>query len=193
MHLQKKTLKGKRDRAILSVLAYHGLRREELSKLKVKDYYVIDKAIPHFRVTGKGDKKRYIPIHPVSIRQVNEYLEFSKHGKNIDDPLFLTIRNGNISEGSEPLDQENDNSRRMINPNAIQRNIVRYYAEKSGIYFIGFSPHALRKTAATKAFDNNADIKRVKDWLGHSNISTTQIYDARGEKPEDSPTFKITY
>ena len=53
--------------------------------------------------------------------------------------------------------------------------------------------HALRATAATNALDNNADIAKVQEWLGHANISTTRIYDHRKTKPEDSPTFKVSY
>ena len=53
--------------------------------------------------------------------------------------------------------------------------------------------HALRAMAATNALDHEADIAKVQDWLGHANISTTRIYDHRKSKPEDSPTFKITY
>ena len=54
-------------------------------------------------------------------------------------------------------------------------------------------PHALRATAATSALEHNADIAKVQEWLGHANISTTRVYDRRGSKPEDSPTFKVTY
>jgi integrase/recombinase XerD len=51
----------------------------------------------------------------------------------------------------------------------------------------------LRATAATSALEHNADIAKVQEWLGHANISTTRVYDRRGSKPEDSPTFKVAY
>jgi site-specific recombinase XerD len=54
-------------------------------------------------------------------------------------------------------------------------------------------PHALRTTAATCALEHNADIAKVQEWLGHANISTTRVYDRRGSKPEDSPTFRVAY
>ncbi len=54
-------------------------------------------------------------------------------------------------------------------------------------------PHALRATAATSALEHNADIAKVQEWLGHASISTTRVYDRRGSKPEDSPTFRVTY
>lgn len=53
--------------------------------------------------------------------------------------------------------------------------------------------HALRGTAATNALDHEADIAKVQWWLGHANIATTRIYDRRKMKPEDSPTFKVSY
>ena len=58
------TIKDKRDRAILSTLLYHALRREELCKLKVKDFKHARRGVPHLKVSGKGDKTRYLPLHP---------------------------------------------------------------------------------------------------------------------------------
>ena len=56
-----------------------------------------------------------------------------------------------------------------------------------------FGPHSLRATAATNALDHEADIAKVQEWLGHANIATTRIYDRRRTRPEDSPTFKVSY
>jgi integrase/recombinase XerD len=53
--------------------------------------------------------------------------------------------------------------------------------------------HSLRATAGTNALDNGADIAKVKDWFGHANLATTQLYDHRKTRPEDSPTFKVNY
>ena len=52
---------------------------------------------------------------------------------------------------------------------------------------------SFRATAATNALDHGADIAKVQEWLGHANIATTRIYDHRKTRPEDSPTFKVTY
>jgi site-specific recombinase XerD len=57
----------------------------------------------------------------------------------------------------------------------------------------GFCVHSLRATAATNALENDADIARVQEWLGHSNIATTRLYDKRGKKIEESPTFHVRY
>jgi len=86
------TLKGRRDRAILSVLLYHGLRREELTKLLVKDFNQERRGVPHLRVQGKGGKLRYLPAHPHSLRLVAEYLAASGHGQEADGPLFRRTR-----------------------------------------------------------------------------------------------------
>ncbi len=64
-------------------------------------------------------------------------------------------------------------------------NVVRKYG--------GISVHSLRATAATNALDNEADIAKVQEWLGHANISTTRLYDRRKSRPEDSPTFRVRY
>src|SRR5438128_1543998 len=60
----EETVKEKRDRAILSTLLYHALRREELCKLKVKDFKHARRGVPHLNVSGKGEKTRYLPLHP---------------------------------------------------------------------------------------------------------------------------------
>ncbi|WP_438390492.1 tyrosine-type recombinase/integrase [Caballeronia sp. DA-9] len=57
----------------------------------------------------------------------------------------------------------------------------------------GFGVHSLRATAATNALEHEANIAKVQEWLGHPNIATTRIYDRRKSRPEDSPTFRVTY
>jgi site-specific recombinase XerD len=68
--------------------------------------------------------------------------------------------------------------------------MVRAYSAELG-FEIG--AHALRATAATDSLDHHADIAKVQEWLGHSNIATTRIYDHRRTRLEDSPTFKVAY
>src|SRR5207245_10284911 len=81
------TLKRKRDRAILATLLYHGLRREELCKLRVRDLQQRE-GVLHFRVHGKGDKVRYIPVGRKAQRLITEYLEAAKHKEPVDGALF---------------------------------------------------------------------------------------------------------
>ncbi len=174
------TLKGKRDRAILTVLLYHGLRRAELCLLKVMDF-APRRGIMTFTVYGKGSKIRYLPVHPRAVALVQEYLDAAGHGADMEGALFRAI---NRSDGKVT---------HALTSHSVYRNVVMKYAMEVGILIEGMGPHALRKTAATNALEHNADIAKVQEWLGHANISTTRLYDARLSRPEDSPTFKVEY
>jgi len=81
------TLKGKRDRAILVPLLYHGLRREEVCRLREKDPQS-RQGVMHFRIKGKRDKIRFVPVHAAAQRLVEEYLALAKHGEDLSGPLF---------------------------------------------------------------------------------------------------------
>ena len=177
------TLKGIRDRAILATLAYHGLRREELCSLKVKDMHQ-RQGVMHFRIHGKGSKVRYIPVHPRSQRLITEYLKTGGHEYELDSPMFRPVRNRVNGKLDKPL-----------HPDSVLHSIVVYYAKKIGITDTvpDFCVHSLRATAATNALDHEADIAKVQEWLGHANVSTTRLYDRRKTRPEDSPTFKVKY
>ncbi|HEY1260487.1 MAG TPA: tyrosine-type recombinase/integrase [Stellaceae bacterium] len=172
------TVKEKRDRAILSTLLYHVLRRDELCKLKVPDFRHARRGVPHLRVSGKGEKTRYLPLHPGTNALIHDYLEAAGHGADDNGPLFRPIRNNRTGKLDKALD-----------PDMVYR-LVRGYSAELG-FEIG--AHALRATAATNALDHQADIAKVQEWLGHANIATTRIYDHRKTRPEDSPTFKVTY
>ncbi|ABM40207.1 tyrosine-type recombinase/integrase [Polaromonas naphthalenivorans] len=176
------TLKGKRDRAILSVLLYHALRREELTKLLVKDFAQERRGVPHLRVQGKGGKLRYLPAHPHSLRLVAEYLAASGHGQEADSPLFRRTRAPRAGALASAL-----------TPGSVYADVVVRYMAQVGIAGENMGPHALRATAATNALEHQADIAKVQEWLGHASISTTRVYDRRGSRPEDSPTFKVAY
>jgi site-specific recombinase XerD len=73
------TLKGARDRAILATLLYHGIRREELCKLRAGDMQT-RQGVMHFRIEGKRAKIRFVPVHPTAQRLIAEYLAIAKHG-----------------------------------------------------------------------------------------------------------------
>src|SRR5580692_7312042 len=87
------TIKSKRDRAILSTLLYHALRREELCKLTVKDAQHARKGVPHLKVSGKGGKTRHLPLHGVARDLIEEYLQKCGHGGNDKGALFRPLRN----------------------------------------------------------------------------------------------------
>jgi site-specific recombinase XerD len=83
------SLKGKRDRAILATLLYHALRREELFKLKIKDFRHERRGVAHLDVvSGKGGKPRYIPLHPAASGLIIDYLEHAGHNVDNNGALF---------------------------------------------------------------------------------------------------------
>jgi site-specific recombinase XerD len=175
------TVKGKRDRAMLSTLLYHGLRREELCTLKVRDI-TQRRGVLHLRVHGKGSKLRYLPLHPGTAEVITEYVEALGHGQDPSAPLFRPVRNNRTGTLDEPMTTDG------------VYKVVQSYARKIGIGDIErLGVHALRATAATNALDHEADIAKVQEWLGHANIATTRLYDRRKHRPEDSPTFKVAY
>ncbi len=173
------TAKGLRDRAILSVLLFHGLRRAELCGLAVGDVQ-LRRGVPHFRVMGKGGKIRFIPIHSQTLERITDYLESGGHAMELDGPLFRPAR----AVGHVP---------RALSGGGVWKDVVKKYARKVGIEPSSITVHGLRATAATNALEHEADIAKVQEWLGHASISTTRLYDRRKMRPEDSPTFKVSY
>lgn len=172
------TLAGLRDRAMLATLLYHGLRRAELCALRLVDLQD-RRGVRHLQVHGKGRKIRYVPLHPAAAGAIAAYLDAADHGDDKTVPLFRPLSN-------------NARGPRAITPDGVYR-VLQKYAGIVGIEVEGFGPHALRATAATNALENDADIAKVQQWLGHANISTTRVYDRRQMRAEDSPTFRVAY
>ena len=159
----------------------HGLRREELCLLKVRDIH-LRRGVAHLRIHGKGGKLRYLPLHPGTPQLLNDYLEAAGHLADPASPLFRPVRDqvrGILAN-------------QAITPDGVYK-CVKEYAEQVNLGVEGFGAHSLRATAPTNALDHEADIAKVQEWLGHANIATTRIYDRRKTRPEDSPTFKVAY
>lgn len=172
------TLQGQRDRAILAVLLFHGLRREEAAQLCLEDIQE-RRGIKHLRIHGKGGKLRFIPLHPTAAERIHAYLEISGHQlEHPKGPLFCSMRGPKTGKG--------------ISADGLYA-LVGKYAKAAKIDVAGLGVHGLRATAATNALEHEADIAKVQAWLGHANISTTKMYDRRHSRPEDSPTFKVRY
>ncbi|MFA5936354.1 MAG: site-specific tyrosine recombinase/integron integrase [Candidatus Paceibacterota bacterium] len=149
-------LKSLRDRAILYLLFSTGLRVSELCSL-TRD---IDFSLGEFSIRGKGSKIRVVFISNEAKGAVDEYL---KQRKDMDNSLFVKV-------GDEKTNKEKEGLTRR----SIER-IVKHYAIKSGISK-KVTPHIIRHCFATNLLQNGADIRSVQMMLGHSNISTTQIY-----------------
>lgn len=169
-----------RDRAIFSTNKFHALRRSELVGLTVGSI-MERRGVMHLRVLGKGSKTRYIPVHPVAMQAISDYLLVAGHGDEAKGALFRPVRNAATGDTSGAL--TGDGIYIML----------KRYAQLAEISVDGLCLHALRAAAATNALENKADLKFVQSWLGHANVSTTMLYDKRGSKPEDSPTYKVNY
>lgn len=154
------TLVGLRDRAILELLYSSGLRVSELSGLNRDD---INLARREFMVRGKGQKDRPIFITKEAADWIEDYLS-----KRTDNAIPLFTR----TAGSKSPDTSGDYLR--LTARSIQR-IVAKYARLAGIVKT-VSPHTLRHSFATTLIRNGADLRSVQAMLGHSDISTTQIY-----------------
>jgi site-specific recombinase XerD len=152
-------IKSLRDRAVLELLFSAGLRVSELININ-RDQLNTDRQ--EFSVTGKGDKIRIVFISDTAKNSLEKYL--SKR-TDIDPALFIRF--------SKKKSSENEKTKRLT-PRSIQR-IVKAYATKAGIVK-DVHPHTLRHSFATDLLSNGADIRSVQTMLGHSSITTTQIY-----------------
>lgn len=151
----KKTF-GKRDKAILELLYATGLRISELSHLKVENLYLNENFI---RVLGKGNKERVIPFGEKAKKYLIYYLKNSRSLllKNKNSEFIFLNRNGE-----------------RISRQGLWK-IIKQYGKKIGIHSI-ITPHILRHSFATHLLEKGADLRSIQMMLGHSSISTTEIY-----------------
>ena len=147
---------GIRDRAVLELFYSTGMRLSELVNMNIGDFEINKKLI---RVIGKGNKERMIPYGRAAESAIKNYLKIrnlSLKPAFANKPLFV------------------NSSEKRISKRTIQRRMNNYIKLVADGKRIG--PHLLRHTFATHLLDNGADIRAVKDLLGHSSLSSTQIY-----------------
>ena len=173
------SLKGKRDRAMLATLLYHALWRDELCRLKVKDFKNERRGVAHLKVSGaKGARRGMCRC----IRRRAGPCSTTSRRRDTWPRMVAPSSAGCTTPASK-------GRKRRFRPMRSTRSCGGY--SKALGFEIG--AHSLRATAATNALDHQADIAKVQEWLGHANIATTRIYDHRKTRPEDSPTFKVAY
>lgn len=151
---------GLRDRAIIELLFSSGLRVSELVNLN-RDH--INTKRREFMVRGKGKKDRPVFIGQAAADHVTNYLDARTDSL---PPLFLSYSRNNITS--------NTGDYRRLTARSIQR-MISHYAKLAGITK-HVSPHTMRHSYATDLLMNGADLRSVQTMLGHSNISTTQVY-----------------
>lgn len=155
-------LSGLRDRAILEVLFSTGLRVSELCNLNVDS---INLDTGEFAVVGKGRKVRTVYLSPSAIDWLGRYLATRKDNFA---PLFLRY-------SGKKMDKDDVTGESLrLTPRSVER-LVKLYASRAGIA-VDATPHTLRHTFATGLLREGADLRSVQELLGHSNVSTTQIY-----------------
>ena len=143
-----------RDRAMLEIIYSSGLRAGEVISIKLND---INFEAGFITVTGKGSKQRVVPVNDAALKTVREYIEVSRPGilkKGSSKFLFL-------AKGGKPMTRQR-----------LWQLIKTYSADLS----MALSPHTFRHCFASHLLDGGADLRALQKMLGHTDISTTQIY-----------------
>jgi tyrosine recombinase XerC len=145
-----------RDRALFELAYACGLRAEEIVKLDLEAPDFDSEAL---RVTGKGSKTRIVPIGEPAQQALQRYLELARPAlaaSSVERALFLSRRG------------------RRLSPSDVRRRLERWVREAAVAGHV--SPHTLRHSFATHLLEGGADLRSIQELLGHSSVSTTQIY-----------------
>ena len=151
------TNEGQRDAVIMELLYATGLRVGELVSLNISDVNIEESYI---RCLGKGSKERIVHLYPKALRELNKYMKNTRQvmlGNRKQEPaLFINHRGERLT-------------RQWV------WSILKNYAQAAGIKS-SITPHTLRHSFATHLLQNGASLRHVQELLGHSSISTTQVY-----------------
>jgi site-specific recombinase XerD len=168
-----------RDRALFELAYACGLRAEEIVTLDVAD---VDHDAEQLRVEGKGSKTRFVPVGELALSAVRLYLERGRpalthasgrdHTRQVGTAVPAPMRAGRDTPAEQALFLSR--SGRRLGTSDVRRRL-RAWTTRAGIPG-GISPHALRHSFATHLLDGGADLRSIQEMLGHSSISTTQVY-----------------
>lgn len=151
------TPEGERNRAILETLYSCGLRVSELVSLKISDLFFEEGFV---KITGKGNKQRFVPIAQSTQRYIESYKNHVRNHLNIpkghEDTLFLNRRGKQLTRAMVFT---------IIKTLAVAINLQK-----------NISPHTLRHSFATHLLENGADLRSIQMMLGHESITTTEVY-----------------
>lgn len=168
------TLVGKRDRAIIALMAIHGLRRIEVQRMNESSIY-IDDSLVWIEVCGKGNRMRKVYLRPDTYQALTDYL-IAKHKAGLpagaEKACFVSLSNRSRGERI---------SRRSLN------EIVDHYLNESSLKRAGVSCHALRHTFGTLAVAGGAQVEHLRDAMGHVDIESTELYVKAVKRIENNP------
>ena len=148
---------GERNRAMLEILYACGLRVSELTELKISDLFFEEGFI---KVTGKGNKERFVPIEKHTMKIINLYKNYNRN--------FLSIRKGH--EDTLFLNRRGKKLTRAMIFTIIKELALKINLNKT------ISPHTFRHSFASHLLGNGADLRSIQTMLGHESITTTEIY-----------------
>ncbi len=145
---------GATERLICELFYATGMRRNELQQMKETD---IEWSLKQIRILGKGNKERLVPVSPVLLDGIRDYMEEKRKLEQYDDKYLLNTKTG-----------------RQLYAVYIYRVVNKYLKQNTTLQKT--SPHVLRHTFATHLLNNGANIQAIKDLLGHSSLAATQVY-----------------
>jgi site-specific recombinase XerD len=184
------TTKGLRDYAMLLVLIYHGLRREELVSLtpakpadwgtrRTGGYFSTERHHIVLTIKGKGSRIRRHPVKPATLEAVEDYLLATGRSLRSNEPLFRPLVNHRTGVLEKAISAEG--LAVVVHTRAAAAGILRR-----------ITAHSFRHSSATFALDGGSTVRKVADFLGHVDVRTTMLYDRARENLDDNAALSIT-
>lgn len=172
-------------RAVLFLLFSTGIRKAELINIKVKDYRIINNN-RIIDIRAKGGKQLVKVVHPECAEIIDFYMDWAKSvGLDFkpNDWLFRPTKN--------PRSQGIDSLNKPLRPSSVDY-IVKKACQRAGID-TRISPHSARASYIGSALENGIDLWKISQDVGHSSVKTTEIYNKRRQRLEDSPAYGLGY